>query len=178
MVNPKLVVLSGLPGSGKSIIAEKLVRDYGFVRLSTDKFRNELYGKNYGDLQNEPQGKLKEDTMRSLIDFAKISYLEKGLNIVIDSSAPIEEIRRRFMSTSGLDKLVDKYLVFLDTERPLLEKRYLKKGGSKEILEFFDEFWETPTGAPEGGTFITIKNNPQTDLSELYRALEQIIGRE
>ena len=41
---PLLIVMVGLPGSGKSTKAEELKEKYGFKVFSSDKIRGELYG--------------------------------------------------------------------------------------------------------------------------------------
>lgn len=44
---PKLVIMSGIPTAGKSTFTEKVLEKNGFVVLSRDRIRRDLFGKNY-----------------------------------------------------------------------------------------------------------------------------------
>ena len=70
---PKLVVMCGLQGSGKSTIAEELSLKYNMIVLSSDKLRKE-----FPDCENDW-------IFRRLYSQANIA-LKQGLNVIIDAT--------------------------------------------------------------------------------------------
>ena len=46
-----LILLTGLPGAGKSVVAERLAKKYEFAILSTDELRELLFKQNYVQLK-------------------------------------------------------------------------------------------------------------------------------
>jgi len=90
----KLVVMVGVPGSGKTTLAKKLV-EKGFHYLNADSIRLELYG-------NEAEQGDKEQVFSLFFQRLEIA-LEQGLDIVIDNTninmrqrRPIIERAQRF----------------------------------------------------------------------------------
>jgi len=70
---PKLVVMCGLQGSGKSTIAEELSLKYNMIVLSSDKLRKEFPDEN------------NEFIFRRLYNQANIA-LKQGLNVILDAT--------------------------------------------------------------------------------------------
>ena len=80
---PELVVLIGVPASGKSTLTEKYEKE-GYLLLSSDKMRQEIYGTGF------PTDKKERDKLRSSI-YKKIregaaEALSEGKNVIIDST--------------------------------------------------------------------------------------------
>src|SRR5215469_5348215 len=73
----KLVVMVGVPGSGKTTLAKKLV-EKGFHYLNADSIRMELYG-------NEAEQGDKEEVFNIFFQRLEIA-LESGVDIVIDNT--------------------------------------------------------------------------------------------
>jgi predicted kinase len=77
MTKPKLLVLKGLPASGKSTYAKKLVED-GWVRTNKDTIRAEQFP-NYKHKRDEK--KVVKERNRQVIE-----GLEQGKNVVVDDT--------------------------------------------------------------------------------------------
>lgn len=73
-----LVIMVGPPGSGKSTVAEKLMYDYGFVKISPDEIRAEITGDERDQSHNEEVF----DVVYSRI----IESLKSGKNVVYDAT--------------------------------------------------------------------------------------------
>lgn len=163
---PKLVVLTGLPASGKSEAAQFLSREYGYEVLSTDESRQRLFGKDYGDMRKTEE----EGIVRETIDYAKRYHLARGLNVVIDSCAPTNKFRSRMLSLPEyLDDSVDRYLVHIDTPKEIIRCRQLERGRSTEAIETIASFWQDSNNEFKRSRLLKINNN--RNLEELYKKL-------
>lgn len=72
------VIMVGPPGSGKTITAEKLVEEYGFIRICPDDIRQEITGDSTNQSRNDEvfakvYSKLEQD-------------LKNGYNVVYDAT--------------------------------------------------------------------------------------------
>ena len=122
-------------------------------------------------------GETKEGLIWDLIRNVKIDYLLNNISVVIDSTAPAYNFRNELMRIPYQKEFfgIKAYLVFLNSERRILEKRIKLRGDDPAVLEFFDNFWEEPNIFGYNNNLITINNNPNEDLPSLYRALEKIL---
>lgn len=77
MTKPKLLVLKGLPASGKSTYARTLV-EQGFVRTNKDTIREELFGEAY---KRKDEKKVVKERNRQVIE-----ALEQGKDVVVDDT--------------------------------------------------------------------------------------------
>lgn len=166
----KLVVFTGFPATGKTTLAKKLMNEEGFARLSTDDLRNQLYEKNYGQLKDENLGKEKEEAVRDIMGLSKNKLLKRGVNVVIDSSAPNKKLRNKFLYTNV--KNIDNYLVHIYSDIEILKNRQKERGKEESIIEdFLNEYWEK-LDENINATIIKIENNPPITLDELYFQLK------
>ena len=81
---PKIIILRGLPGSGKTTFAKQLCIDnIDYVRINYDEMRQMLLG----ELNWNKAFKLYkfEDTVYKLADTIAEMFMEVGFNIVIDN---------------------------------------------------------------------------------------------
>ena len=107
MTKTNLVLLTGLPASGKSTVAHRLVKEHGFSILSTDDLRQSIFEQTYEELAKD--GKRKDEVVRKIIDYSKLQILEAGCDLVIDSTAPTEKFRKRMLELPEiLDQTVKK----------------------------------------------------------------------
>lgn len=77
-----LIIVTGIAGSGKSTVANKINKEYGYPLLSMDNFKIELYEK-YGfisELERKNLWNLAKETFCAEI----ISYMRKGQTIIIE----------------------------------------------------------------------------------------------
>jgi len=140
MKKANLVVLTGYPHSGKTIVAEFLVK-HGFVRLELDEVRRELFGKGFPHISSE-----EEREARLWFHYKKIDLLSRGKNVVLDtcSTTNTERDRKLFRKVfRDIDKHWDnprtykdwqtnvKILVYKNNNLKDLEK--IKKSLEKEF---------------------------------------------
>jgi predicted kinase len=102
---PRLVVLAGLPASGKSTFSDGLVEN-GFVRLSLDEIRKEIYGdaSDLGDWK----------VTRKIIDERFNAALAANKNIVIDNTHFMRSHRKRVIEIAKAAGYVDIHVVVMD----------------------------------------------------------------
>lgn len=83
MNRPTLVILCGIPGSGKTYYAKQLLKDSYYkdrtIHLSSDGIRQELYGDEA--VQGDP------GEVFSLMQKRAVEALNNGLNVIYDSTA-------------------------------------------------------------------------------------------
>lgn len=90
---PTVYMLIGLPGSGKSTIAEKLSKGEDAVIVSTDKIREELFG----DEAIQSNEKYNGNTVFCIAhDRVKIAMLE-GKNVIFDATNVKRKDRKYFL---------------------------------------------------------------------------------
>lgn len=85
----KLIVMSGIPGSGKSTFAAKLARKEGALVVSMDNIRKQLYGD--ASINDEP-GKV----FGLMVHRAK-KALRKGQSVVIDCTSVTKRDRTKYL---------------------------------------------------------------------------------
>ena len=97
MVKKKILVM-GLPGSGKTTLAEKLISFYNAVWLNADKVRKEA-----DDWDFSPEGRVRQaDRMKNFAQKA----IDEGRNVVADFICPTEQTRTDFNAD---------YIIWMDT---------------------------------------------------------------
>lgn len=136
--DPRLVVLCGLPGVGKSTVAEFVAERLGAKRLRTDVVRKELY--------DDPQytDEEIERVYRELFDRTE-SALEAGESVVLDGTFADRE-RRRAVREIAMGAGAEFRLLEVVCERPVAEARIADRGDGMSdadvevYREFRDEF--------------------------------------
>ena len=78
MAKLKLLVLKGLPASGKSTEAKRLVAEEGYARTNKDTIRKELFGDEYKRKDEKKVVKERDRLIRE--------YLTQGRNVVVDDT--------------------------------------------------------------------------------------------
>lgn len=75
---PKIMLLRGLPGSGKSTYARKLVEEQGYVRVNKDELREML--------NNGKHSQSKEMLVLEIRDSIIEHTIKSGRNVVVDDT--------------------------------------------------------------------------------------------
>ena len=98
MLSRKKILVMGLPGSGKTTLAEKLVPFYNAVWLNADKVRKEA-----DDWDFSSEGRVRQaDRMKTLAQKA----IDDGRNVIADFICPTEQTRADFKAD---------YIIWMDT---------------------------------------------------------------
>lgn len=99
---PCLVLVGGLPGTGKTTLVESLVREAGFVSIATDRVRKELAGLAATTRASAPFGEgiyapeWNDRTYATCLERAG-DLLFQGRRVVVDASFREAQRRRQFL---------------------------------------------------------------------------------
>jgi predicted kinase len=155
-------VLSGFPGSGKTLLARRLVSENPtFVRLSVDDVRLMFYG------TSEPSSD-EEFVYTSLASLRDLS-LRRGLNVILDCTAPRNSTREFLLRTKPED--VVRLLVVMIVNKEELDRRNQERNfvGS---FEAWNKVWEEPlTTMP----VMKFRNDNQTSFDTSYYVLTELL---
>lgn len=99
---PTVYMLIGLPGSGKSTVAEKLAKGQDAIIVSTDKIREELFG----DEAIQSNEKYNGNTVFCIAyDKVKLAMLE-GKNVIFDATNVKRKDRKYFLDLLRPEKFL------------------------------------------------------------------------
>lgn len=129
----KLIIMKGLPASGKSTEAFRLVKEEGYKRVNKDDLRAMIDASKWS--------KKNEELVKSLEYGMVITFLDEGFNVVVDDTnfAYID-----FWEELANKKNIESEVKFFDT--PLLEcimrdaKRGEKAVGEKVIMRMYEQY--------------------------------------
>lgn len=79
LINPVIVYMYGLPGSGKTFVARQLSDFLGMAHLSSDRLRYELF-------DNPKHDKTENMVISHLMDYMSEEFLNNGVSVVYDMS--------------------------------------------------------------------------------------------
>jgi len=167
-----LVLLTGLPATGKSTVAQRLAEDRGFAILSTDDLRQSLFREDYGETREN--GKAKEEIVRKVLDYSKLQLLLEGYDLVIDASAPTDKFRRRMLELpEDFGQVIKKYLLHMRSDEQIIYSRQKARGRTKEAIEAIRGYWQKPQDGLLGSRLVEVENND--GLNQLYGKLRDFM---
>jgi len=156
------IVLSGYPGSGKSVLARRLVSDNpNFVRLSVDDLRAMYFG------PGEPPKE--EEFVYSTIATLRDQTLRGGRSVVIDSTAP-QNSTRDFLLNTKVQAAI-RLVVMMIVEKEVLEGRNRERG-MQGAVQAWDKVWEKPAGRIPVMKF---RNNSLAEFETSYYILTDLL---
>jgi predicted kinase len=127
----RLIMLVGLPASGKSTAARKLARR-GFTPLSADSIRRELYG------DAAIQGDASE--VLAVFDRRLDELLAKGADIVVDNTNVWPDLRKPILDRARVFGYTDIAIYVIDT--PLIVCLYRNYRRERVVaLKIILELW-------------------------------------
>jgi len=111
------VIFVGVPGSGKTTIAKRLSKKYGFCRVSTDSIKNYLRKYNYS-FEIKDLFKIQRKIFHKL--------LEKEINIISDSNSDLKKYRtslKKLARSKGYKSIV----IYIKVSTDVAYHRIIKK---------------------------------------------------
>ena len=138
-----LVVITGLPGSGKTTVADSLSKEIDAIVLSTDKIRKNMF-KNPVYNEND-----KRVVYNELFSRAR-EYLSSGKNVILDGTFYTKSLRDKAkeVGASVSEKVI---FIYCETPEQILKERITKRKDKfsdadfsvylkiKEVFEDFEE---------------------------------------
>ena len=176
MTTPWLVLLAGLPRTGKSTVAEYLASAHGFTRVCSDEVRD--------DYRINPwSGDPRENLVHMATHLRSLEPLLMGENVVVDSTAMFVGQRRVLFDThifnpasGALPALtVRRALVLLEASDEVIEQRYRDIGRRLENRAFYRERFHPVTEMP-GVTVLRYRNDCAADLESIKQQMPRHLG--
>ena len=138
MNRPSLILLVGIPGSGKTTYAEKYIKEHpGTVHLSSDKIREELWG------NEATQGDNNEVFYR--MQRRAIDGLNFGYNVIYDCTNMTRQDRSCIISVCPKFAKIECHIIWapIETciERDAARKRTVGKSVIDKMLKRFQPVW-------------------------------------
>ena len=166
-----LILITGIPGSGKTTISQKLSRELGIKRISKDEFKLDYYEK-YGFASNEEKHELdklaEEQVYREIVCSAK-----SGTDLIVD---------KWYVDTDIIIQQVPKHVmniicVQLSVSPQIAAKRYNQRinDGTRHIALSITNQYPVVTGVTrfesnktEEEMLLRIQSTPQIKNSDHY----------
>ncbi len=90
----KLIFISGLPGTGKSYLAQLLCAKYTFLHISSDRIRREINLRNH-------YGATEKMAVYRAMQVHLNSALQQGKSVIVDTTFYQKELRTEFTNVAG-----------------------------------------------------------------------------
>jgi len=132
-----IVIVFGLPGSGKSFFASRLAKMIRADYINSDKIRKEMFAKStYSE-------KEKADVYSAMIEKTKVLVNQKN-NLVIDATFHKKVTRDLFLTEmKGIDNI---YFIEVwaaeEISRERLKEHRLYSDADYEVYQFIRQHWE------------------------------------
>ena len=139
---PIVVIVFGLPGTGKSYFASKLAGRTNAEYISSDRLRKELFPeRTYSD-------KEKETVYREMLEKTKMA-LNENSNVVVDATFYKNDVRNRLLEE--IKNKADIFFIEIRATEDIIRRRLQKERPYSEadfgIFKLIQQQWE-PLNAP------------------------------
>lgn len=140
---PKFIMLIGLPGAGKTCMAQAFSSHYNAIILSSDAIRKELYG------DESIQGT--HDEVFGLMNRRAVENLKNGTSVIYDATNLRRKNRKHLLSTLPKDCFKKAYIIWARYETCLLNDEKRTRSVGKNIIDkmirnfqvpYYDEGWD------------------------------------
>ncbi len=156
------LVLSGYPGSGKTVLARRLVSEKrNLVRLSVDDLRDMFFG----PIQPPKEEEFVYNTLAALRDLA----LRNGRSVVLDSTAP-KNSTRDFLLNTRVQGVVSLVVLVVVEKNELVGRN--RERGMQGVVEAWDNAWEKPSARMPVMKF---RNNSLSEFETSYYVLTELL---
>lgn len=108
MERVKLILLAGIPGSGKTTYAKNYIKKNGGIHLSSDLIRKELYGDE--SVQGDP------NEVFTLMQRRAIEALENGISVIYDATNITRKDRSGIISACPKFVKIECYIIWAPIE--------------------------------------------------------------
>jgi len=164
---PLVIVLAGLPGTGKSTLARKLARKYGLEHISTDSVRKRIFR----DVRRNTFGRGSYSIRQRMVVYDTIYYvlytlLKNGVGCVLDGTFYQERLRSKVgRICARFDAMF--VLVIVDCPDSIINKRFKERekrtrrtlsDADSQIYEKFKKLFE-PTRLPHIEVNMALEHN-------------------
>ena len=128
MNRPKLIILCGIPGSGKSTYAKNCIeRNANAIHLSSDAIRNELYGDE--NIQGNP------GDIFSLMQKRAVEALNNGRDVLYDATNITRKDRAGIISVCPKFAKIECHIVWAPIETCLERDANRDRTVGKEVID-------------------------------------------
>lgn len=156
------VVLSGYPGSGKSMLARRIVSEHAnFVRLSVDEIRQMFFGSTEPSEHEE----FVYNCLASLRDLA----LRSGYSAILDCTAPTNTTREFLLNTKVENAI--RLVIQMVVDKKELERRNRERG-IEGAVEAWDRTWQPPAS---GMPVMKFRNDDNSSFETSYYLLIELL---
>lgn len=133
-VEPPLIVVSGLPGTGKSFLCRKLAERLPFLILSSDTLRKILF--------SSPQYKESENTRLFSTCHALIEeLLRKGIPVIFDATNLLER-HREYLYRAAERAEAKLILVYVEAPAEVVRQRLLAREQTAVLQDDSEAGWD------------------------------------
>ena len=137
MNRPKLILLCGIPGSGKTFYAEKIKDNYSYiVHLSSDAIRKELYGDE--SIQGNPS------EVFSLMQNRAIEFLNNGYDVIYDATNITRKDRASIIAKCPKVAHIECHIVWAPIEICIERDASRKRTVGKEVIDRMLKRFQAP----------------------------------
>lgn len=130
----KLYILCGLPFSGKSTLAQKLVKRKNFTRIDIDEILFEMFG---NDVNGEAIGKTGWDKVYHEM-YKRIDETLKQGRTVVHDAGNFTRSERELAKQIADKQQITSLTIFVDTPRKKCQERLMKNRQTKERFDVTD----------------------------------------
>lgn len=135
---PKLIILVGLPGSGKTTYANKHLRKKNTFVLSSDAIRKDVFGDETAQHNNK--------LVFSILFKRARSKLKQGMNVVIDATNISSQVRKETLQMfADLDLKKIATVVNAPVEICILRDKHRTRNVGEEVITKLAGRFEQPS---------------------------------
>lgn len=137
MDRPTLILLVGIPGSGKTTYAEKYIKEHSHtIHISSDKIRAELWG------DEATQGDNGE--VFSLMQQRAVEALNNGMNVIYDSTAVTRKDRAGIIAACPKFAKIECHVVWAPIETCIERDSARKRTVGQEVIDKMLKRFQAP----------------------------------
>lgn len=128
----KLILMVGLPFSGKTTMAKRLEKQYEAIRLTPDEWHVKLFGQDVYSTEHDKRHSAIESIMVDLT----FKLLENGQNVILDFGFWTTE-ERIFFRDKAKEKQIDFAICYCECPEEELEERMNKRNNAPDNPYFY-----------------------------------------